>query len=148
MQHDEFGTMGLVINRPSDLRVDGILPEVAELEGFDGKLYVGGPVAAYSVILLVRSPEAPEDAQHIFGDVYASGSRELLANILSDTNASSRIRIYAGHAGWSPGQLDGEIARGSWQVVPADENMVFAKEPADLWKKMAPPPRPIVVRAH
>lgn len=148
MQHDELGTMGLVINRPSDIRLEEMLPELSEAGSFDGPLYIGGPVAGYAVILLVRSAEALEDAQHIFGDVYASGSRELLTKILRSGEASSRIRIYAGHAGWSQGQLDGEIARGSWHIVPGDESKIFSDEPANVWPELAPPPRPIVVQLN
>lgn len=146
VQHDQFGTMGLIINQPSDVGLDLMLPDVGNLGGFNEKLYIGGPVATYGIILLVKSAAALDDAEHVFGKVYVSGSHELLLQIINHGDAPSRVRLYAGHAGWSPGQLDREITRGSWQIMPANESMIFADEPDKVWRKLAPRQRPMIVR--
>lgn len=148
VQHDELGTMGLIVNQPSDVGLATMLPEIHNLVEFDGNLYIGGPVSTYGIMMLVHSEREPAESEHIFGNVYASGSRDLLLEMLNDADALSRIRLYAGHAGWSPGQLDSEIARGSWEVVPANEAMVFSREPGEIWKKLAPPPRRIIVQTR
>jgi putative transcriptional regulator len=148
VQHDEQGTMGLVINQPSDVEVAALWPDVSDLNELDGRLYIGGPVATYGIMLLLRSKVAPANAEHVFADVYASGSRELLLEMTQAGVDSATIRLYAGHAGWSPGQLDYEISRGSWQVLPASESMIFSDEPANIWRRLAPVGRPMIVMAH
>jgi putative transcriptional regulator len=147
LQHDDQGTMGLIINQPSDIGLSTMLPEETDPVEFDGKLYIGGPVSTYGIMMLIRSELEPAESEHIFGNVYASGSRDVLMATLGDADALSRVRLYAGHAGWFPGQLDGEIARGSWQIVPADERTIFSPLPGEIWKKLAPPPGRIVVHA-
>lgn len=148
IQHDDLGTVGLIINQPSDVGLAAMLPEIRSLVEFDGKLFIGGPVSTYGIMMLVQSDVVPAESQHIFGNVYASGSRELLLDMLNDQAMLSQIRIYAGHAGWFPGQLDSEIARGSWEVLPGDESMVFSVDPLEIWKNLVPPPGRIMVQAR
>ena len=144
IQHDENGTMGVVINKPSDIDLTTIVPEVSD--NVDSQLYLGGPVATNGIMLLIKSTDALNDAIHVFGNIYASGSRDLLVELIDKANFESSIRFYAGHSGWSPGQLDYEIHRGSWQVAPASEHMLFSEEPLNIWQQLAPPSRPIMVR--
>jgi putative transcriptional regulator len=144
IQHDENGTMGVVINKPSDIDLTAIVPDVTD--NVDSLLYLGGPVATNGIMLLIKSADALNDAVHVFGSIYASGSRDLLVELIEQANIESSVRFYAGHAGWSPGQLDNEINRGSWQVAPASEQMLFSEEPLNIWQQLAPPPRPIIVR--
>jgi putative transcriptional regulator len=144
IQHDEDGTMGLVINQPTNIDLATIVPEISN--NVVSRLYLGGPVATYGIMLLIRSADVLSDAAHVFGNIYASGSRDLLIELLDKVDTESSIRLYAGHAGWSPGQLDYEINRGSWRVVPASERIIFAEEPLKIWQQMVPPSRPIIVR--
>jgi putative transcriptional regulator len=146
IQHDENGTMGLVINQPTDVDLATILPEVNE--NVFSTVYLGGPVATYGIILLIKSTDPLGDADHVFGNIYASGSRALLLDLLDRADSKNSVRLYAGHAGWFPGQLDYEIRRGSWYVVQATEAMIFEEEPRDIWRKLVPPAEPIIARAE
>ncbi|MFW2405683.1 MAG: YqgE/AlgH family protein [Gammaproteobacteria bacterium] len=145
IQHDELGSVGLVINRPTEIAPADMLPEVAGLESLRGKLYIGGPVEGHGVMMLVRSDSAPADAEHIFANVYASGSPDLLDDTLRREDAANRLRLYAGYAGWVPGQLEAEIRRGSWIVVQADQEHVFSSEPDEIWERLVPANEPIIV---
>jgi putative transcriptional regulator len=138
--------MGLVINQPSEIQLTEMLPEISHLADSDRRLYIGGPMATYGVTFLIQSDHQLEDAEHVFGNVYASGNRELLLDMLYNDQSTTHIRLYAGHSGWSPGQLDSEIARGSWDVIPASESIIFSSEAAAIWRKLAPPERRIIVR--
>lgn len=146
IQHDADGTMGLIINKRTNFDATELLPDIEGIARFNGSLYVGGPVATYGVMMLIKSGVRPSDAAHVFADVYASGSQELLLAIVNSGDAADRVRLYAGHAGWLPGQLDAEIERGSWDVIPAHENLVFSRDPDTIWKHLSPPARPIIVQ--
>ncbi len=146
IQHDADGTMGLIINQRTNFDPAILLPDIEGLARFGGSLYAGGPVATYGVMMLVKSGVPPGDAAHVFADVYASGSKELLLDIVKRGDAANRVRLYAGHAGWLAGQLDEEIERGSWIVTPANESLVFSGDPDSVWKHLSPTTRPIIVQ--
>ncbi|MBM4268754.1 MAG: YqgE/AlgH family protein [Deltaproteobacteria bacterium] len=130
------GAMGVVVNRPSDLELADALPKRDGLDARSDKLYVGGPVEPTRLIVLLRAKEPPEGAVRIFADVYLLMSRTGLETMLERGLPQHDIRAYAGYAGWGAGQLDAEIARKDWLVLPADVSTVFSSDPADLWKEI------------
>ncbi len=134
---DARGAMGVVINRPTPLRLASVLPDLKELHERPDRLFVGGPVGTSTVVFLIRSATQPKPSEPIFADVYASGSLEVVRQALAKSAKSQRLRAYAGYAGWGPGQLDAEIARGDWHVIAADAATVFDLPPADIWPKLA-----------
>lgn len=125
--------MGLIVNRRTERRLGDLLPDDPALRGRNDPVYLGGPVEAAALIVLLRDPEAPEDA--IVGDVHAAVLRREVEEALEELSARP-LRFFAGHAGWAPGQLEHEIARGDWLVVDARPDQVFAKEPAELWPEL------------
>lgn len=130
------GALGLIVNRPTKFPLAKALSGASRLPGGDRPLYFGGPVALKHLTLLIRAKSAPPDATHVVGDVYASGSLKALRAVAGSKHAATHFRGYAGYAGWAPGQLDSEIARGGWKVLPADTDDVFTNDPAGLWKKL------------
>jgi len=136
IQHDQNGTMGLIINQPTGTNAAELLPDIAGLSDYEGKLYIGGPVAAWGVIMLVQSTRAPANAEHVFGNVYTSGDPELLSQLIGSSTFETGVRLYAGHAGWMPGQLDAEIRRGSWFTVPARTEFIFSTQPRHIWQQL------------
>ena len=136
LEYDASGALGLIINRPTRLRLAELLPDVAELEDRDDVVYEGGPVARQQVLLLLRAPAAPPDAGRIFADTYLSASLATLRALAGGELSGASFHAFVGYAGWAPGQLDGEVARGDWHVVAADEAAVFDREAADIWPEM------------
>jgi len=134
--HEGTGSMGVVINRPTPVPLSAALPQVAELRGRPERVFAGGPVDVDRMLLLVRARERPADARLVFGDTYVSGSMEVLREALADERPSSRFRAYVGYAGWAPGQLDSELARGDWHVAPADAETVFERAPGEIWTEI------------
>ena len=127
------GTAGLVLNRPSRLVLAEAVPALAELAGSDRVLSYGGPVAPQSLMALVKAVDAPpEPAQQVFARIYLTGP-ESLAGWLSGREVPPDYRVFAGYAGWAPGQLDRELAQGDWLVLAADEDALFADDEAGLW---------------
>jgi len=139
VHYDAQGAMGLIVNRPTGRLAGELLPELQELASEDQAIFLGGPVGRYGLLALLEAREPPVGAEHIFGDIYLSGGRDLMQRTSTAAGKRSRLRVYVGHAGWAPGQLDFEIARGGWHVVPARRDLVFAEDPAEMWEQLIPP---------
>lgn len=130
------GPFGVIINRPLAQRVGTLFPGNETLEGRDDMLYSGGPVERRSLIFLVRSNRAPPRAAHVLSDVYFTSDFSWVEGMLKRSDPIQGLRVYAGYAGWAPGQLQNEIARGGWHVVPADAETIFEKDPATIWPEL------------
>ena len=133
IDYGEHGANGVIVNRRTEARLTDLLPEIEEKKGAEGRVFLGGPVSPEGVLVLLRSGEPPEGSQPVFADVYASARRDLLEQLIQ---GGGTFRVYAGHAGWAPGQLDWEILRGGWALVPADADAVFDEEPNEVWNRM------------
>lgn len=141
VDYNENGAMGIVINRVSDISPSSMLPDIQELESYNGQVYVGGPVAAYGVLVLLKSRDIPGGAENVFGAVHISGDSQLLRQLSARGLGERELRLYAGYAGWTAGQLENEIDRGDWHLVPATEEIVFSERPQDIWNQLAPSSR-------
>jgi len=123
IEHNEEGAMGLVLNRPSETMVAEAVPSLSKL-GEDGEVIrVGGPVAQNSVVVLGEFADPEESSRLLTGDVGVVDP-ERSASLL-------RLRVYAGHAGWAPEQLEGELEQEAWVVADPDPGDPFHE--GDLW---------------
>ena len=134
--HGPQGTTGVVINRPTTTPLSRALPDLPSLADRPETLFVGGPVGREAVVMLMRTIEPHESARRVFGDVYESRSADALAHLLKQTDPKAVFRFYAGYAGWASGQLEDELDRGSWRVLPADSAVVFDRDPDVIWSEM------------
>ena len=136
LHYDETGAMGLVVNRPTEVGMDELVADDNALSAYTGPIYWGGPVQMNRLHALMTTDNAPGDAERVVDSVYLVPVNNALENAPKD---ASHLRLFMGIAGWAPGQLDHEMARGSWHVVPASKDFIFAKDPGQLWKQLAPP---------
>jgi len=136
LHYDETGAMGLVVNRPTEVGMDELVVDDDAISSYSGPIYWGGPVQMNSLRALRRTDKAPGDAERIVDSVYLVPVDDALKNAPQDVPG---LRLFIGFAGWAAGQLDHELARGSWHVVPASADLVFAKDPGQLWKQLVPP---------
>jgi putative transcriptional regulator len=127
--HDEEGAVGVVLNRRSEVDVADAAPPLARLVEPGERLFVGGPVQSEAAVVLADL-EHPERAQ-----VIAFGSIGFLPEETDPEELGEirRARVFAGYAGWGPGQLEGEVDEGSWIVEPALPTDVFTDDPQALW---------------
>jgi len=148
VRHDENGTIGLLINRPTWVEPATAFPDLAPFEEHPDRLFFGGPVAPTRLLLLLRNPPpgATEDPP-IFADIYVSGNPEVLNHSGLDGSDESRLRMYAGRAEWAAGQLNEEIAAGSWNIVRGKSDWVFSPNPSTLWREAASLAAELVVDA-
>jgi putative transcriptional regulator len=136
LQYDRLGAIGLVINQPTEMKLAEILPEVEGLQQRSDMVYHGGPVAQGQLMLLIRTASPPEGSHHVLEDIYISSSQEVIRRMVEDPTAEERFRVYAGYAGWAPGQLDLEVSRGGWHILHADPETLFDKSPPEIWPEL------------
>lgn len=137
------GAMGLVINRPTGILPRRILPGVDGLADYNGPMFFGGPVMLEHIVFLWRDGRAGDEGEPVFGSVRISASRDALESLAEQAADPGTLRIYAGYAGWSPGQLEMELTGGGWRVVAATESMVFSDDPGGVWERLQPAPEPL-----
>jgi len=135
--HSGLGTEGLVINRPTETSLTEAFPENPSLEQNTDPVYIGGPVEAHKIQFLIRSRSRPEDSQPVLDSVYVSSNGVLLERLGRNAKDDGKtFRVFAGYAGWAPGQLENEILRGGWHVMPADAKTIFETNPEDIWSAL------------
>lgn len=146
VQHEDGGSMGLIINRPTKVSVQEAVPQLGERPGLELPLYFGGPVEVDGVLALVRSAKAVDGATRVLPDVYLCNDLRPVKQALRRPEVAQRLRVYAGYAGWTAGQLADELRAGAWVVGPADARSVFTSEPSSLWPRVHDLMRRIEVR--
>lgn len=135
IDHSAAGTLGVVLNRPSDVAVRDVLPSWGPHATVPQALYVGGPMEQRAALCVAALP-AGMDAANTEGMISVRGPLALVDLDADPTVMAPRLRglrVFAGYAGWDQGQLDGEIERGDWVVVPALADDVLAPPDTDLW---------------
>ncbi|WP_433500121.1 YqgE/AlgH family protein [Sphaerimonospora sp. CA-214678] len=139
LEHDEDGgTLGVILNRPSEIAVTQVLPSWDALVTGPPVLFEGGPVQTDSALALavVLSGEEPlgwrrlqgRSATSRLGTVDLDAPPEILAGEIS------QMRIFAGYAGWTAGQLENELREGAWYVVDSEPADTFHSDPSSLWR--------------
>lgn len=122
--------MGVILNRPSPVSVADAVPPLAGLVTDTDLVHVGGPVQPQALVVLGDFGDPAEAASLVLGTIgFLPGEIESAA----DVGSLARARIYAGYAGWAPGQLESEIEEDSWILEPALPEDVFTEEPEELW---------------
>jgi putative transcriptional regulator len=131
-EHNDDGAMGIVLNRPSTATVEEAAPELESLVPEDD-VFIGGPVQPTAIVVVAEFERADDASVPIFETVgfVAAGSEPAEVEA-----AASRARVFAGFAGWSPGQLEGEVERDDWFLEPAKVSDVFTPEPDELWSEV------------
>ena len=134
--YGEHGTHGVIINRPTHTPLSQALPNVSALKGLNLTLYFGGPVALEQPILLFRHSEELQEGQRVFADVYVSTNVDVVQPLRDSPALEGILRVYSGHAGWAPGQLEAEMAQGAWHVLRGDAHSIFNPDPSEVWSKL------------
>ena len=131
-EHSEDGALGLVLNRSSETTVDEAVPELITIVDGLEQVHVGGPVQPSAIVVLAEFVD-PDRAGSLVLDSVGFLPSEVDPDELGELR---RARVFAGYAGWGPGQLDGELEEGSWIVEPALPEDVFTAEPEGLWSEV------------
>lgn len=141
IDHDDDGTLGVVLNRPGTIDVGDVVPDWAPHATAPAVVFVGGPVRPEGAICLARrrppddrtSADTPAMFQPLTGNLGLIDLHQDPDEVVVDVDA---VRVFGGYAGWSAGQLDAELAAGGWFVVESADADVFAADPGHLWRSV------------
>jgi len=132
IEHNAEGSLGVILNRPTEQHVEVPGATWTELLGSPDVLFAGGPVSPDTVLTLAHlKPESSAVGwTHVWDRIV---TLEPEADIDEATDQVESIRVFAGYSGWSPGQLSTEIESGAWFVFDADPHDVVSSQPETLW---------------
>jgi putative transcriptional regulator len=125
--------VGIIVNRPTSIPVSQLFPDLKRLASLRDKVYFGGPVDFDNVWFLFRAAAPPEHAVRAFDGICLSANRDLLLHLLGRERPMEGLRIFVGHSGWGPGQLETEIARGDWTLQHAAADVIFGGKSEHPW---------------
>jgi putative transcriptional regulator len=132
LEHGDDGGLGIVLNRRSETTIDDVFPEWHDLVSPPGVVFAGGPVSTDAVIALARRRDVElEGFVQVLGDL---GTIDLADDPLRIGASLETLRVFAGYAGWTPGQLEAELEQGAWFVVALEPGDPFVGSPERLWR--------------
>lgn len=133
-EHGEEGSVGFIMNKPLNMRVDELIEDFPE---FDSEVLFGGPVQTDTIHYIHNVGELLEGSVKISDGVFWGGDFEKLRFLISsDLILPDNIRFFVGYSGWSEGQLMDEMVYGSWLVANMDANYLFRSKPKKLWRQV------------
>jgi putative transcriptional regulator len=133
LEHNAQGTLGLILNRPSETPLTRLLDLPAG--GSVPLVYQGGPVEGQGVLALVKSDTARPDTKQVLDGVLEITDPGPLNDLVKANAGPDRLRVYYGYSGWSAEQLERETRSGAWHVFDGTAAIVFDPDPATLWKR-------------
>lgn len=131
--HSEEGAMGVVLNRPSESAVEEAVPDLSEVADQGDAVYVGGPVQTEALVVLAEFSDPAAAAEIVVADI---GFVSADADTSTLPTAIRRARVFAGYAGWGPGQLEDELDEEAWIVEAPIPREIFSEDPDGLWSSV------------
>jgi putative transcriptional regulator len=133
-QHDAEGAFGLVLNRATGNNVGDMI--VADLPDTlkTNPLYLGGPVQPSALSFLHTDSFIPD--ANVLPNLSLGHSLDSLIELGESFSPTRKVKMFAGYAGWSPGQLEEEMKRNAWLTHPASLELVFESDPTKLWQSI------------
>jgi putative transcriptional regulator len=133
LEHDGGGTVGVVLNRPSHTPVGQVLPDWHDAVSGPAVVFGGGPVQPDGALCLAELASGTTGIREVVDGV---STVDLDGDVAVIAGTARRLRVFAGHAGWSPGQLAGEIDEGAWWVLSGSPADLFSEDPRTMWRRV------------
>lgn len=134
-RHGRSPPLGVIINRPLDANLGTLFPNLPEAEK-KRLLFFGGPVSTDMLAFLFRSQKGSPDAIRIGDGTHLGRSSLTLSELLRGPRTHTGLRVFAGYSGWAENQLEAEISRGDWHVLPVDEAILFDRDNSLIWPEL------------
>jgi putative transcriptional regulator len=139
------GSTGLILNKPTATKVSSLFGGIGSISRSGNPLFYGGPVGWHELLMLRRADRAPDGWAAVVDRAFVTNSRMAMMDALLTVRAAEEVRVYAGYAGWAAGQLEWEIRRGDWYLLPADAALIFRRDMTKLWPELIRKSREIVL---
>ena len=133
-QHDAGGAFGLILNRPAGSKVGDVVVANLPASVKEQPLFIGGPVQPGVLSFLHTDLFVPHP--NVMANLNLGHSIETLMDLSESFSPTQKLRLFAGYAGWSAGQLEQEMARHDWLTHPATVDLIFKSKPAQLWREI------------
>ncbi len=131
----EGARIGVIINRPTEHPMDSLFPDHKVLNRIKDPVYYGGPMLPEVMVVLFRSEKDPgQGAIKVGNDLFLALGAPLIEKILKESPA--KARCYIGSVLWQAGELDDQIKEGAWSIVQPDNEMIFSRNPENLWESL------------
>lgn len=131
----EGARIGVILNRPTDHPMQALFPDHKVLNQIKANVYYGGPMLPEVMVVLVRSDTDPgQGALKVGNGLFLALSAPLIEKILKESPATARC--YVGSVIWQAGELDEQIKDGAWSVVQPDTELIFSRNPENLWESL------------
>ncbi len=131
----EGARIGVILNRPTDHPIDTLFPDHKVLNQIKDPVYFGGPMLPEVMVVIVRSETDPGQGTIKVGNgLYLALSGPVIEKILRES--PQKARCYIGSVLWQAGELDEQIKDGAWSIVQPDNEMIFSRNPEDLWESL------------
>ncbi len=138
LEHNAQGATGLVLNRPSSVRVAHALSGHFTLPDTDEVVFMGGPVEPTALLILHDADSLGSSDSSPAPGVFIGGSAESFEQVLlssaSEDEDRACFRVFSGYSGWGAGQLEGEIERGDWLIHSGSHELVFKVDPYEVYE--------------
>jgi putative transcriptional regulator len=137
-QHTDEGAYGLVVNRRADVTVDALLPDHEVLGSAPFPVHIGGPVGRDTLQFVHRIPERIPGGVLLAAGLYLGGELDAMARVVAEDGpeATRYLRLVVGYSGWGRGQLDAELASGSWLPAPLVPDVAFGEDQQATWRRV------------
>jgi putative transcriptional regulator len=137
-EHNEDGTFGLILNKPTNLKLSETLNNGSFTisEDFDNIIFIGGPVKTDSIYFIHTRNDLIENSVKVLEGIYWGGDIDIVKQLIQQRILTKDdIRFYIGYSGWDPKQLEEELKEHTWIVNQTDANFLLKNPPESLWKK-------------
>jgi putative transcriptional regulator len=140
--------VGLIVNKPSKIKVRELFPDSPGIEATDSMVYFGGPVDARvgARSAIFRSTVPRDKATQVFGDVYVTFDPGVVLALAENQQQAANVRVFVGRAQWDPEQFQGEVDAGAWHSLRSGADSIFTTLPEMLWPALIErtEPKPVV----
>jgi len=138
-------TVGVVVNHALDVSLDRLFPELKQAA--QHRLHYGGPVAFGQIVFMLRSETAPAASIALAESLFLSSDGGSLRQLIEAATPATRLRVFNGFASWVPNQLESEIDRGDWYLLPVDVDALFNDPLDEMWLRLWRRATQVVVQA-
>jgi putative transcriptional regulator len=132
----DAGPTGVVLNRPLGVTLGALFEEHPEIARRQDMVFYGGPVQPDGMLFVFRASEHPVKALPVIDDIYLSADGRLFDALMAKPEDASMQRFFVGYSGWAEGQLDAEVKRGDWFVLPAEAEVIYEMPTETMWETL------------